>query len=278
MITNLYSVEELSGCCRKKTAWNIILDFLQYNKIVPQIDTIHILERNSHSLRTEWFVTLDGAPFSWVEIDSLQPEHFSVQSEAICGDFDALMGKWKLEDRTTGGITISYSLDYTLGIPVIEENCGDILKEKMHYYVNTLLKNISSRIKEHSSEERIFKRVPLNRHCSFYVDNRLVEANIVNFSRGGMLIKLVKGMLESNAHQPVEIRFSDILSGGYFIYDSVLHTHRIIFTEPMDESDFKSLFARWMDGSNLSDEIIGIYEVVTAPSAGVPVQYSKVPV
>ncbi|MBN1578773.1 MAG: hypothetical protein JW913_19575 [Chitinispirillaceae bacterium] len=275
MNKHINAVQELTGYCRKKDAWNHIVDFSSYHKIIPQVDIIRIHEKNARHLRSEWFITLDGAPFSWIEIDTLQEERFFLQSEAVSGDFDILKGDWKIEDRKTGGINLSFSLEYELGIPVIEENCGDILEAKLQRYIDTLVEQQSFRIKENASEGRRFKRIPLNRCCSFVIDGRAIEANILNFSRGGMAINLLKGLLGTDPYRQAELQWEAVSSRGRLVFDQHYNTHHIMFSEPLNEFDFKSLFTRWAEGVSFSDEMIRIYEVMTAPSNGVPRQFTK---
>ncbi|MBN1307636.1 MAG: hypothetical protein JXA18_06955 [Chitinispirillaceae bacterium] len=275
MDKHITAVKELPGYCRKKDAWNQIVDLAGYSKIIPQVDVIRIHEEHASRLRSEWFITLDGAPFSWIELDTLEEKRFIFQSEAISGDFDTLKGEWKIEDRKSGGICLSYSLEYDLGIPVIEENCGDILKAKLQCFIDTLVEKQSFSIRENSAEGRRFKRVPLNRHCSFIIDGRIVEANILNFSRGGMAINLLKGMLGTAPYRETELHMDAVSSQGRLVFDHHYNTHRVIFSEPLNESDFKSLFAQWAEGVSFSDEMVRIYEVMTAPSSGVPRQFTQ---
>ena len=188
MLIHIKAAQELKECCRKRDAWQQIIDFANYPEVIPQVDAIRIFEQNPHHVRSEWSITLDGAPFSWIEIAAPQQEQFVINSEAISGDFDTLRGKWKIEDSENEGIKLLYFLEYKLGIPVIEENCRDILMAKMQQYITTLVEKQGSRIRKQASEQRRFKRIPLNRFCSFSIDRRIIEANIQNVSRGGMMI------------------------------------------------------------------------------------------
>ena len=275
MLIHIKAAQELKECCRKRDAWQQIIDFANYPEVIPQVDAIRIFEQNPHHVRSEWSITLDGAPFSWIEIAAPQQEQFVINSEAISGDFDTLRGKWKIEDSENEGIKLLYFLEYELGIPVIEENCRDILMAKMQQYITTLVEKQGSRIRKQTSEQRRFKRVPLNRFCSFSIDRRIIEANIQNVSRGGMMINLSKGMLETDPYRQTELQLAAVSSLGRLVFDQYYNAHRIIFQEPLEESDFRSLYTRWADGSDISGETVRIYEVMTAQSSAVSRQYSK---
>jgi len=271
----IQATQELPGCCRKDDVWNSILDFQNYHTLIPLIDTIRIHEQQPNHLRSEWFITLDGAPFSWIELDALQHELFTLQTEAISGDFDIFRGEWKIEDRKEGGIKLSYFLEFDLGIPVIEENCGDILKVKLQHYIDLLVERHGSRIKANASESRRFDRIPLDRSCSFFVDGRPVEAKLMNLSRGGMAINSAKDMLGAQPQQKVELQFGANATCGHLIFDNYCQNHRIIFQEPFAEFEFRTLFAQWTDRGFLPNETVRFYDIVTALSNGVPRQVSK---
>jgi ribosome-associated toxin RatA of RatAB toxin-antitoxin module len=278
MINTIHAVEKLKGNCRKKNAWSFLLDYSNYQKIIPQIDTIHIHERKNNFFRTEWFIMLDGAPFSWIELDLLQQDRYLLHSEAVNGDFDTLRGRWKIEDSNQGSINLSYSLEYALGIPVIEENLGDILKEKMQKYVASLVDCQSKRITESAFDERRFKRIKLHRNRSFKVNGRTIEATIINFSRGGIKLALKKGMLEIDSQKEIIFQFSDVIASGYLQFDSYYQDYRIVFSKPINESDFKTLFTDWAEGITFSEDLVKIYEVVTSKQSGVYHPSLKVPV
>ena len=62
MTTSIHADHNLPRFCRKKVIWKSITDFSIYQNIVAQIDAVHVHERVGDILKTEWFLTLDGAP------------------------------------------------------------------------------------------------------------------------------------------------------------------------------------------------------------------------
>ncbi len=268
MLLSIQSTEELRGHCRKQDAWLHIIDFANYPKLIPQVDSVRIIENCSGRMRLEWSITLDGAPFSWIEVVELKPEQYVIQSEAVSGDFDVFKGKWQIEDNNDG-IKLSYFLDYELGIPVIEEHCWNILKSKLQKYIDNLVIQHGSIIQKHSSELRKFRRVSLNRFYSFNIDGRSIEANIINLSRGGMMINLLKGMLGTDPSKKSRMKMGDVSVCGRILFDKQYKAHRILFDEPLDEDDFKSVLTVLTGIPEISDETVKIYEVMTAQQNGV---------
>ena len=156
MITSIHTIQDISRFCRKNDIWNLITDFSGYQNIVSQIDAIHIHESVGDILRTEWFITLDGAPFSWIEMDNINQNKFTIRSKAISGDFDVWQGTWRIEDTGRDKIRLCYALDYSLGIPVIEENLSTILQDKLQMYTDTLVLGISKHSTTFLNDERRF--------------------------------------------------------------------------------------------------------------------------
>ena len=274
MRIHLNASQELKGCYRKKDAWKQILDFKNYRHLIPEIETIRIHEENASRIRSEWFIMLDGAPFSWIEIATPLEEQYILQSEAMSGDFDTLKGKWNIADGPTEGIKVSYSLEYELGIPVIEENCRDILMAKMQHYIDSLVEKHCLHIGKRATEERRFKRFKLNRPCSFTIGGRTVEADILDVSRGGMRIHLSKGMFGTDPLRQTQLQFATIQSLGRFALDHGYRAHRIVFNEPLDQSQIYSLLSGCTGDAGLRDAV-AIFDVVTSPANGVTHQITS---
>ena len=266
-MTTISTVKELTGYARKSDLWKQITDFTIYPKLIPQIDSIRIIEQGQRKSSTEWFITLDGAPFSWVEFDTFKRERYTFCYEAVSGDFDVFRGEVKIDDNIVlNGIRLTCSLNFELGIPVIEEHCGDILKEKFQHYINSIVEHHSGTFKKRSVDERRFKRVRVDRFHSFFINGRTIEAKVLDFSCGGMSICLTKGMLGTEPQRAAEFGFSSKTAHGRLIFDEQYQIHRIHFDSPLDDASFRDLFAQWTDGSSFPDETITIYDVLTAPA------------
>jgi ribosome-associated toxin RatA of RatAB toxin-antitoxin module len=266
MIKSLIITSEFSGCLRKNDALKQLIDFKNYPNLVPYIDSIRILETGSQNSRTEWFITLDGAPFSWVQLDTFLPEHYIIRYTAVNGDFDVFNGEYKIEDNpASNGIKITGSLNFELGIPVIEENCGEILKEKFLGYLAAVIQSHGNALQKDAIEERQFERVRINRRCVIEIDGRVVESKVLDFSRGGLSIAITRGMLGTGARSPARFRFATIEEQGFLSFDERYRIHRIQFGHPLDDAARRALWAELAKGDYVSDEQITICDVLTAP-------------
>ena len=186
----------LRGPVRKESAWRIISDFGEYPALTRTIEKVIVHERTERAGRSEWFVFLEDAPMRWLQKDYFDAANYSMQFESIDGDFEKISGAWKVEDYNGEGIALDYSLDYSLGIPVIEDVVGAVFKEKMKNNIDSMVQSIAAAISGSSAvEERKSPRVPLNVFNTILVNGKETRLRIVNFSTGGMMFYYGPGSL-----------------------------------------------------------------------------------
>lgn len=264
MSTCIKSQYTLPGFCRKKEIWKIITDFSSLSEFVPQINTVRILEKDENTVRTEWYITLDGAPFSWIECNTLDSAGYTVRSESVSGDFDLFKSTWNIEDSKNEKIRLSCSLEYELGIPVIEENLGTILRDKLQKYIDDSVSGTCSKATDGTRDERRFERVKLDNDTSLYINGRTVEVKMRDFSCGGMMIHLKKGMIGTDTCQEVVLQFADVALRGFLHFEPFYRTHRIIFSKPLEKADFDAITDVWKKGHNTAGDMVRIYNIVSA--------------
>jgi ribosome-associated toxin RatA of RatAB toxin-antitoxin module len=186
----------LRGPVRKEAAWRIISDFGMYPTLTRTIEKVIVHERTERAGRSEWFVFLEDAPLRWLEKDYFDAANYSMQFESIDGDFEKISGAWKVEDYNGEGIALDYSLDYSLGIPVIEDVVGAIFKEKMKNNIDSMVQSIAAAISGASAvEERKSPRIPLNVFNTILVNGKETRLRIVNIGTGGMIFHYSPGSL-----------------------------------------------------------------------------------
>lgn len=265
MSVRIQSCKSISGAIRKQAVWQQITNFSQYQRLIPAVDEIRVLEQHANKARTEWFMMLDGAPFTWIETDSLHEETYTMQTESISGDFDILRGTWRIEDREHGSIELIYQLEYELGIPVIEVNISLVLKEKMQQYVDAMVVNHVKNLSNSQQEDRVFKRVFLDRAVALVIDGRGVEAQVVNICRAGMMVNLIKGMIHADGQSVLTLQLSDTISVACIVaYDPYYHTHRIKFNNILSEDEFRALVALWNKDITITDDMVAVYDTLTS--------------
>ena|GEM_PF-1185903 len=180
----------LKGGVRKEFAWRVISDFNSYPSLVNTVQKVVVHERNEREGRSEWFVSLEDAPMRWMEKDYFDADNFGLRFESIDGDFEQINGTWKVEDFNSEGIELAYSLDYDLGIPVIEEVVGAVLKEKMKTTIENMVQSIVAQLHRSSHvEERVFKRTPIQAYNNIRLNGKDLRVRIINISQRGILFE-----------------------------------------------------------------------------------------
>ncbi len=179
----------LTGHFRKEKAWELISDYTRYPDIMENVDAVTIHERNGNEGISEWFVTIEEAPLTWKEKDCFDNDNYEITFKSIAGDFDNINGRWKIENHNHEGISIHFTIDYNLGIPVIEEVLGHILEEKMKSNMETMITSVKNSLVSEEIDERRYQRHSVETHHTIKVNGSSVRASIVNISRGGMMIE-----------------------------------------------------------------------------------------
>jgi ribosome-associated toxin RatA of RatAB toxin-antitoxin module len=178
----------VKGMVRKDAAWRVISDFGNYPALMSNVDKVVVHERKEHHGKSEWFVTLDNAPLHWLEHDTFDAPRYGINFESIDGDFERISGSWKVEDGNGDGIRLEYSVDYRLGIPVIEEVVGDVLKQKMKKGIDSMMLAVKNELdKPARIEERAYSRSGINSYNTFLLNEREMRAHVINISRQGMM-------------------------------------------------------------------------------------------
>ncbi len=173
---------------RKDAAWRIISDFNRFPKLMTNVDKILIHERSEDKGTSEWFFTLDNAPLHWLEQDRFDPSNYEIRFESIDGDFDRISGAWKIEDHNGEGIKLNYSVDYHLGIPVIDEVVGDIFQEKMKKNIDSMVQSVTDElVRPIRIDERKHPRAVISQYNTMVVNGRTLRLKILNISRQGMM-------------------------------------------------------------------------------------------
>ena len=177
----------VKGGVRKDFAWRMIADFGNYPAQGRPIQKVVVHERSAREGKSEWFLSLEDAPVRWMEKDYFDAENFGISFESVDGDFEHINGCWKVEDHNGEGIELGYRFDYDLGIPVIEENVGPILKAKMQTNIDTIVQSLAARLHGASVEERALPRIAIGCYNTMSLDGKSIRAKIINIGKRGMM-------------------------------------------------------------------------------------------
>lgn len=126
-------------------AYALIKNVADYPAYMPSVKSIEIITENGNEMVTRWNTEIDGAPLNWIQniqSDDIRRELVFTSTE---GDFDVFQGRWFITE-SNGRIFLNLLIEYKLGIPIIEEVLGPILKEKIKTNSDMMLKAIADRL------------------------------------------------------------------------------------------------------------------------------------
>jgi ribosome-associated toxin RatA of RatAB toxin-antitoxin module len=251
---------------RKSVIWKQLKNYNLFSTFIPGIDKITLTSNTDSEVTAEWFITIDGAPFTWLEVINFNDHDFTMHFEAVCGDFDKWYGEWKVTTTSQECFAIEYQLSYHLGIPVIEDFVGSILHSKIQLFIETMVHAHCKNLRSNTLETRTCKRIKLNKNIEFIADNRVIGAEVIDFSSGGLKIKLQKGILPSNGCKSVDFSFADILNEGFCILDANTDIVRIVFSKSLTTHEMTLILSLWQTELLLTEETVKIYDVITSKS------------
>lgn len=212
-LVNISTSATIKGAIRKETAWDIISDFAQYPTIMENVNEVNSIENTDTHGKSEWFVTIDGAPLRWVEKDCFNKNDNEINFESITGDFDKIEGQWKIKNYNYEGIEVSLNINYNLGIPVIEEVLGDILKKKMISNIDSMISAIKTKCIKNQKELRKNRRIHVDSNFTIIFDGKKVPIHIVNISSEGIMFNFDKKLDLVNTSVKI----------GLYTFESKLH-------------------------------------------------------
>jgi ribosome-associated toxin RatA of RatAB toxin-antitoxin module len=129
----------------RQQAYDLMKNVEGYPSYMPSVNSIDVLMRKEGEMTTRWDAQIDGAPICWIQRIQMNDSDQEILFEAIEGDFDVFQGRWSVSE-SDGRILLNLHVEYKLGIPIIEEVLGPILKEKVMANCEMMLKAIADRL------------------------------------------------------------------------------------------------------------------------------------
>ncbi len=245
----------LPGCIRKENAWNIISDYTRYSAIMDNVDKVEITERSGEVGISRWYVTVEEAPLYWVEKDLFDKRSYEIVFKSIEGDFDNINGHWRIMDNSIdSGITIYFEIQYNLGIPVIEEVLGHILKDKMKSNIDRMMAAVRKELCGKNIDERKYPRHIIGHPYACSYNRTPLSLFVLNISAGGMMARFVPGV---NGAGSLDIA-SALVDVAAVHADQAADRCRFVFREAIDDALLKHLTSRLAaDSANLPGQSAG---------------------
>ena len=130
-----------------EVAFDFVLDVENYSRLMPNVNRVSILQQDGRRRTTHWDTEIEGAPLIWTEEDTILRSELRIEFDCIEGDFDVFRGCWEVVRVNVGGHAhVACELEYSIGIPVIEEIVGRILRQKMCENLEVMLRGLAQAI------------------------------------------------------------------------------------------------------------------------------------
>jgi ribosome-associated toxin RatA of RatAB toxin-antitoxin module len=117
---------------------------------MPNVTSIEVVERGTDRSISHWVTDLDGAPLEWREADVYDDEQHVVFFQLVEGDVEQFEGRWAFLPHEGGTLSLC-ELDYSLGVPVLEEAVGPVLREKIEHNIHQMLSAVKERVEAASA-------------------------------------------------------------------------------------------------------------------------------
>ncbi len=230
----------LDGCFRKENAWNIISDYERYPQIMDNVDKVEITGRSGEEGTSQWFISVEEAPLTWVEKDFFNPRNYEIVFKSIEGDFDAINGYWAIKDSIDSGISIRFEIQYNLGIPVIEEVLGHILYDKMKSNIDKMMAAVKKELCSTARNERRHTRHAIGNYHACMLNDQPLNLFLLNFSAGGMMTHFVPNIAKNGS---LSLAGSMLDVAAIYANESQNRCH-FVFHRPVGEELLKNLVSR----------------------------------
>ena len=129
----------------RQRAYLVMKDVESYSGYMPSVNEVKILKQEGNLMITRWDAQIGGAPITWIQEVELVDESQEMIFEAVEGDFDVFRGRWSVAE-SDGRVELRLLIEYRLGIPVIENVLGPILKKKVKANSELMLEALAARV------------------------------------------------------------------------------------------------------------------------------------
>ncbi|MFW6163232.1 MAG: type II toxin-antitoxin system RatA family toxin [Planctomycetota bacterium] len=116
-----------------------------FPEFMTNVQRVEVLQRGDGWSISHWLTDLDGAPLEWQEVDHYDDEAHVIAFQLIEGDITRFEGKWAFAP-CTGGTAASCEIEYELGVPLIEEAVGPIIRQKLESNIEEMLAAAKERV------------------------------------------------------------------------------------------------------------------------------------
>jgi coenzyme Q-binding protein COQ10 len=146
MKTTVATHIDIAGIADKNAVFRQVCALEEYPEFMPDVRRVKILERGLDTGASAWDIEIDGCPLHWVERDFFDLDSRVFEFRSIEGDFDHFAGRWEVSSLPTGGTRVTFTVTYEVGIPVIEDIIGPVLRVKIEKNSLDMLRSLKETV------------------------------------------------------------------------------------------------------------------------------------
>jgi ribosome-associated toxin RatA of RatAB toxin-antitoxin module len=236
-IKKITSTAVIQPPARKSIAWSLLGDFVNYPKFFTNVDKITVRERNGGVGISEWDVTFDGAPITWIQKEQFDEARRQITFRSVSGDFDHFSGVWSVDNSNNGRPSIRLDLEYLLDIPVIETHFSEALQQRLQTNFDAITAAMAAQASKLAIDQRSHRRYPIDCFAGLQHGGRVIDALVVDLSAKGM-----KLFTREEMSMREDLSIQDITVIPEAVYrDNMGSDVRIIFQDALNEYKVEEL-------------------------------------
>ena len=171
---------------RKGVIFEKVRQLESYPKFMPDVKRVRVLETSPSEGASEWDVDIEGCPLHWLERDRFDHEGHVFEFRSVEGDFEEFSGRWEVLDGVAGP-RVEFSVEYQVGIPVIEDIIGPVLKVKMERNTMKMLEHLKQEVEAGEAlNTRAGRRLPCRVKTVVRTGSGVIAAVATDVSQGGL--------------------------------------------------------------------------------------------
>jgi ribosome-associated toxin RatA of RatAB toxin-antitoxin module len=269
-IETVTSTSPLLNNVRASDIWHQIVSFDKIDSTLPEIVKI---KQHSKS-RSEWHLMLDGIPFSWNQKDRRDNKNFVCNFTQLDGDFERFSGCWKIVKNINKSLKILFQLEYSIGLPAVEDTRSNVCKGMLQNYADTLVSLHYSKFSGYNKDTRNTLRYPVNDRKEVLIGRKPAEVHIINISRSGIMFSIKNQHSKILSTTDVDITIGKQRIFGNIFSDPYYSTCRMVFKKELSDEEICSILSLW----NLYPDhsMLTVFEVLTSDSGKVSSETMKV--
>lgn len=129
----------------KDAVFAALSDMESFSRFMDSVVEVKVLKREGNTTESSWHVTLQGAPFRWVEADTFLPEEGRITYRQLSGDLRKFEGEWRIAS-VDDGTSVTLTTDFEFGMPMIASLLNPVARLILRKNAEQMLEALQSNL------------------------------------------------------------------------------------------------------------------------------------